>query len=162
MILTIAKIIWLMMPAYFSTITPVIVTQLNFLNYPIDFKKKIFGKRIFGKNKTWRGLFFGTAIGILTAFIQFNLTNKFQFFAEISMLDYSNFLLIGFLLGFGGLFGDLIKSFIKRQLKIKPGISWFPFDQVDYSIGAIGCLAFYTVLPLDFIILTILVLVCTD
>ena len=153
----IAKIIWLMMPAYFSTMMPVFVSRLNFLNHPVDFNKKLFIRTIFGKNKTWRGIIFGTLIGLIVAFVQFLLLKQFTIFSEIVFLDYSNFLIIGFLIGFGGLLGDLFKSFIKRQLSIRSGKFWFPFDQIDYSIGALICFSFYKILPLNFIVLAIVV-----
>ncbi len=107
-------------------------------NTPIDFGKKINGKPIFGKNKTYKGLIFGTFVGIFISFIQF-LLFKLDVFREISFLNYTfkNFYIIGFLLGFGALFGDLVESFFKRRVGIKPGKSWVPFDQIDYVLGAI-------------------------
>jgi CDP-diglyceride synthetase len=33
--------------------------------------------------------------------------------------------------------GDAVKSFFKRRLGITPGKSWFPFDQLDFVLGAI-------------------------
>jgi CDP-2,3-bis-(O-geranylgeranyl)-sn-glycerol synthase len=55
-----------------------------------------------------------------------------------SLIDYSQYtVLFGFLLGFGALFGDLIESFFKRRLNIKPGKPFIPFDQLDLAIGAI-------------------------
>ena len=46
-------------------------------------------------------------------------------------------IILGPLLGFGALFGDSVESFIKRQMGIKPGRSWFPFDQLDYIFGGL-------------------------
>ena len=40
-------------------------------------------------------------------------------------------------MGFGALFGDALKSFFKRQIGIRPGHSWMPFDQVDWIVGAV-------------------------
>jgi len=34
------------------------------------------------------------------------------------------------------LIGDSVKSFFKRRLGRKPGSAWFPFDQVDFILGA--------------------------
>jgi CDP-2,3-bis-(O-geranylgeranyl)-sn-glycerol synthase len=53
---------------------------------------------------------------------------------------------LGFLLAFGALAGDAIKSFAKRRVGhmsggkatgIPSGKSWFPFDQIDYIVGAL-------------------------
>ena len=62
---------------------------------------------------------------------------QFSLFRIISFTDYSNWLTIGFLLGFGALFGDSVKSFFKRRLSIKPGRPFIPLDQLDYSIGSL-------------------------
>jgi CDP-2,3-bis-(O-geranylgeranyl)-sn-glycerol synthase len=40
-------------------------------------------------------------------------------------------------MGSGAILGDLIKSFFKRRIGIKPGEKWIFFDQVDYAIGAL-------------------------
>ena len=51
--------------------------------------------------------------------------------------------ILGFLLGFGALAGDAIKSFFKRALNIAPGKPWFPFDQLDSVLGALLSAALY-------------------
>ena len=61
------------------------------------------------------------------------------------------------MLGFGALFGDSVKSFFKRQLNIKPGKSWIPFDQVDWIIGAILFSIFYVALSLYDVIFAIII-----
>ena len=40
-------------------------------------------------------------------------------------------------MGFGAIFGDLVKSLIKRRLNYEPGKRFIPFDQTDFVIGAI-------------------------
>ena len=127
---------YFMLPAYFANMAPIIVKKLNFLNFPIDFDKKIKNKPIFGKNKTFRGLIFGALFGIIIAFIQHTFY-KNNIFNELTFVDYSNWLLIGFLLGFGAIFGDLVKSFFKRRLSYQPGKPFVPFDQTDFVFGAI-------------------------
>lgn len=125
---------YFMLPAFAANISPVFFTKLKFLDYPLDFNKKIFGKPIFGKNKTWRGLVFGTIIAGLVFYIQKLL---FPVLREISIIDYSNVsILLGFLLGLGAFIGDAIESFVKRQLNKKPGSPFIPFDQLDFLIGA--------------------------
>ena len=53
-------------------------------------------------------------------------------------IDYANIniWLVGPLFAIGALGGDAIKSFIKRRVGIAAGQSWFPWDQIDYVIGA--------------------------
>ncbi len=48
-----------------------------------------------------------------------------------------NILLLGFLFAVGALGFDAIKSFFKRQIGVKPGGVWFPFDQIDYIVGGL-------------------------
>jgi len=133
----ILKCIYLMLPAYFANMAPVLSHKINFLNYPVDFNKKFMGKPIFGSHKTWRGLFFGRIAGILVAYVQHLLQYNYPFFASLSFFYYYNWLAIGFLLGFGALCGDLVKSFFKRRVGIKPGARFIPWDQIDYSIGSL-------------------------
>jgi CDP-2,3-bis-(O-geranylgeranyl)-sn-glycerol synthase len=107
---------------------------------PIDGGRTFRGKRIFGDHKTVRGLMAGTLFGFLTTALQMFLFNNFSFFESVSgSVDYSSptVLLMGAALGFGALAGDAIKSFFKRQFSVPSGQSWFPFDQIDYIIGAI-------------------------
>lgn len=131
----ILKCLYLMLPAYFANMAPVIVKKINLFNFPIDFNKQFKNKPIFGKNKTYRGLIFGVAFGIIITYIQF-LLYKSEFFRSISFLDYQNWLLLGLLMSLGALAGDLTKSFFKRRLGIKPGDKFVPFDQIDFVVAA--------------------------
>ena len=132
----ILKCFYLMLPAYFANMAPVMVKNIDLFNFPIDFNKKINNKPVLGKNKTYRGLIFGIIFAIIVAYLQFLLYNK-GFFAGISFIDYQNWLLLGFLIGLGALTGDLVKSFFKRRLGINPGEKFIPFDQTDFVIGAL-------------------------
>jgi CDP-2,3-bis-(O-geranylgeranyl)-sn-glycerol synthase len=127
-----------MLPAYFSNMAPVFFRKsFHFLNFPLDFNKTFKNKPILGKNKTFRGLIFGIIFALLIGYLQFYLY-QFEFFKNISFINYNlEWIDISFLLGFGALFGDAVKSFFKRQLTISPGDPFVPFDQIDYSIGAL-------------------------
>ena len=50
------------------------------------------------------------------------------------------------LAGFGTGLGDLVKSFFKRRIGIKPGGVWPVFDQVDYILGFL-VLTYWVVFP---------------
>jgi|TARA_Y100000310_G_scaffold44012_4_gene41084 CDP-2,3-bis-(O-geranylgeranyl)-sn-glycerol synthase len=125
-----------MLPAYFANMAPVIVKKINFLKNPIDFGKTINNMPVFGKNKTFRGLFFGVLFAVVITYIQFILNDN-GIFLSLAIADYSNWLLIGLLMGFGAIIGDLAESFVKRRLSFKSGGSFFPFDQIDFVIGAL-------------------------
>ncbi len=129
------KCFYLMLPAYFANMAPVIAKKINFLAIPVDFNKKINNRPLFGKNKTKRGFVFGILSAIIVAYVQHELYEN-PYFGSISFIDYSNWLLFGFLMGFGALTGDLAKSFFKRGMGIKPGGRFIPFDQTDFVIGA--------------------------
>lgn len=127
-----------MLPAYFGNMAPVLAGGvLKKLAHPIDFNKTFRGKPIFGTHKTFRGLIMASLFGIIIFALQ-KLLYQFPFFQKISLIDYSNYtLLVGFLLGFGAIIGDLVKSFFKRQFNHKAGTPWIPFDQTDYVVGAL-------------------------
>ena len=134
------------LPAYFTNMTPPLIRRaglFNFLDKPVDFGRyppaALFkdGYTVLGKNKSWRGVIFGSIIGILVAGLQLWLY-RFSFIKEISFFDYSeiNILAFGFLISAGAVFGDLLFAFIKRRLKMEPGQRFIPLDQTNYVIGA--------------------------
>jgi len=62
-------------------------------------------------------------------------------------------------MGAGALVGDLIKSFFKRKLKIDEGNAWFPFDQIDWIIGAyVFSFPLFNLYELVFLLMTGIVL----
>lgn len=107
-------------PAYCANAVPVIAGGGS----PMDFGKNFFdGKRIFGKNKTFRGFFFGLAVGIAVGLVEWVLFDYPFLFSLLSPL--------------GALLGDLTGAFLKRRLGIAPGGLLPIVDQVDFVIGAI-------------------------
>jgi len=107
-------------PAYCANAVPVIVGG----GPPLDFGKKFFdGKPIFGKNKTFRGFFFGMAIGVTVGLVESILFGYPLLFSVFSPL--------------GALMGDLAGAFLKRRLGIAPGDLLPIIDQVDFVVGAI-------------------------
>lgn len=110
----------LIFPAYCANAAPVLAGG----GLPLDFGKNfVDGRRVFGKNKTFRGFFFGLAIGVLVG-----LTENFLF-------GYP--LLFSVLSPLGALMGDLAGAFLKRRLDIAPGGLLPIVDQVDFVVGAI-------------------------
>ena len=110
----------LIFPAYCANAAPVLAGG----GLPLDFGKNfVDGRRVFGKNKTFRGFFFGLAIGVLVG-----LTENFLF-------GYP--LLFSVLSPLGALMGDLAGAFLKRRLDIAPGGVLPIVDQIDFVVGAI-------------------------
>lgn len=135
----ILEALYFFLPAYLANMAPVFAAKV-FKNFdkPLDFGMQLGGKPVFGKNKTWRGMFAGIVIAIATVYMQSWLVN-YEFFQSISILDYSNYNLetVGFLFGAGALIGDAIKSFFKRRVGIASGEKWFGFDQLDFVVGGL-------------------------
>ena len=107
-------------PAYCANAVPVIAGG----GRPMDFGRNFFdGKRIFGKNKTFRGFFFGLAVGVAVGLVECVFFDHPFLFSVLSPL--------------GALLGDLTGAFLKRRLGIAPGGLLPIVDQVDFVIGAI-------------------------
>lgn len=156
----ILKALWFFLPGGLANMAPVIFKKINFLNYPVDFGKQINGKSILGSHKTFRGYFFGILLASIVAWVQKLLFIKFDAIKDITILPYNelNPWLIGFLMGFGALFGDSAKSFLKRQLGVKPGDKFIPWDQIDFIIGFLLFISFVYV-PSASIVLSIILIV---
>lgn len=122
----IAKSFWFILPAYIANMSPYAVRKINFLSQPIS-------EKYLGSNKTWRGFLFAVFIATIVACLQ----SLVPIPKEFLIYDYSNPIMFGALLGLGAMTGDLIKSFFKRRIGIAPGKSWFPFDQLDFILGAL-------------------------
>ncbi len=142
------------LPAGVANTTPVIIAKLPVLknfNYPLDFYKSFKGTRVFGDHKTIRGLVAGILAGTVSVYIETAIYNNSSLIQKASPINYTTMepLLLGFLLSFGALAGDFMKSFFKRRANIMPGKTWIPFDQIDYILG--GILFSYVYIQLDFV-----------
>lgn len=119
-VLLIVEALKFIFPAYCANAVPVIAGG----GQPMDFGKNFFdGKPVFGKNKTFRGFFFGFAVGVMVGL------------AEWVVFDYP--FLFSVLSPLGALCGDLAGAFLKRRLGIAPGDLLPVVDQVDFVVGAI-------------------------
>lgn len=143
--------LWFFAPAGLANVCAFASGKIRFLrpfHYPVDFGLRFRNKRIFGSHKTIRGFVIGIIAAIIGVYLQVFFYNLFPWQQKIFPISYNviNPIALGFLLGFGALAGDAVKSFFKRQRGIQPGRSWFPYDQVDYILGGIFFTWFY--LPL--------------
>lgn len=130
------------LPAGIANMFPVFAARLPGLrewNSPMDLGASWRGTRLLGSHKTIRGLITGILAAIVTTIIIFQFTDL-----GIS----ANPVVLGFLLGAGSLVGDAVKSFFKRQSGVPSGRAWFPFDQIDYILGAMAFTFFYVPLSL--------------
>lgn len=125
-LLYLLKLVVFIAPSYAASIAPVLAAKtkmIEFLNIPVDLSSGLFGS-----HKTIRGYVVGIFCGTFFAVY-------INYFTNFWTLEQA--LLLGFLVSFGSLLGDTIKSFFKRRTGIPPGSDWFPFDQLDYVIGAL-------------------------
>ncbi|MCI0390482.1 MAG: CDP-archaeol synthase [Acidobacteria bacterium] len=120
--------------------------SLAFLCRPVDRRQSLHGKRIFGDNKTYRGIVvvgLGTAIGFG---LQSLFLHQIASIRSIELFDYSFFksLALGLAVGVAAMLSELPNSFIKRRLGIAPGTAakgwkgliFYVYDQIDLLLGA--------------------------
>ena len=138
---------------------------------PIDFGKNfVDGKRLFGDNKTWKGMLgyiiFNTLFSALWGFACMGGALKdLNFFYQYHENTIPFNLLIGVLLGLGYSIFELPNSFLKRRLDITPGKSisgfWKVFfvflDQADSVFGVALVVWFFY--PLGILLYLLYVLV---
>ena len=134
--------IYFFLPAFIANAFPPLANTfniLNGLNKPIDGGRMIKGMPVFGSHKTWRGvvleLIICTLLVQLLVFIdnQYNLNLYKTIGLDTNGL---NTWLFGILMSLGIIAGDVGFAFIKRRLRLKPGVAFIPFDQTNYVIGA--------------------------
>lgn len=134
--------LWFFIPAGVANMAPVPVAKMPVLkkfNTPLDFGATLGGRRIFGANKTWRGLVAGIIAATIALGVQQWLVQKYGWFASSAdEIDYLKLpvLLLGPAFAIGALGGDAVKSFLKRRKDLAPGSVWLPYDLIDHIVGA--------------------------
>jgi CDP-2,3-bis-(O-geranylgeranyl)-sn-glycerol synthase len=106
-------------PAYAANGAPVLFGG----EAPLDFRRKVSGKRIFGDNKTIRGTLSSMLAGIAVGIIEYPFL---PFMVGVAILS-----------SIGANIGDLLGSFIKRRVGTKPGTSIPLLDQYGFLILAL-------------------------
>lgn len=132
------QLIYYFIPAYLANGSPPILAKLPFLrkwNAPVDYGRTWRGRRILGSHKTWRGVLGGVLLGGLTFLFQkYALPGIVVPFVPYAALPWWT----GFLLAFGAIvLGDMGESFLKRRVGHAPGKRWIPWDQIDFTLGAL-------------------------
>jgi CDP-archaeol synthase len=137
---------------------------LSFLCRPIDRERKFRGKRIFGDNKTYRGVVvvsLGTAIGFG---LQSLLLHRIDSVRSVELFDYAFFksVAVGVAVGVAAMLSELPNSFIKRQFEIAPGTAakgwkaliFYVYDQIDFLLGAWLVLAIVVPITIERVLLS--------
>jgi len=115
-IMWMAQTIYIYLPAYLANATPVIFRGGG----PLDGGRTwVDGQPLLGSHKTVRGTISGLAVGVAVGVIQLQP-------------------LRGALLSVGAIGGDLIVSFVKRRLRMKPGAMFPVADQMGFIVLAVA------------------------
>ena len=146
---------------YITLMSPILAGILNMvwcksqilkrLAIPIDGNKNfIDGKRIFGDNKTWKGLIGYIILNVFMACLWglicgITKIEQYNFFYANHVNTFTYNIALGILLGLAYALCELPNSFIKRRLNILPGktsqgtkkIFFIILDQADSVIGCV-------------------------
>lgn len=139
-------------PLLFAGVLAAVVIKWDLLAWsrrPIDGGLAVRGKRLFGDNKTWRGLLVAVVGSAVFAVLQARCplaALDVRTLTDWTLTDWDGVpaALFGALMGLGAVLGELPNSFTKRQLGIGPGkstkgplsILFYVLDQVDLLFGA--------------------------
>jgi CDP-archaeol synthase len=119
---------------------------LAFLSRPIDRGRKFRGKRVFGDNKTYRGVVVVTLGTVIGFGLQSLFLHRIASVRSVELFDYAFFksLAVGAGVGVAAMLSELPNSFIKRRFEIAPGtaagglkgVIFYIYDQIDFLLGA--------------------------
>lgn len=138
----VASVLYLFAPLIVASLLAGIVMHFDLLpslRRPIDAGGTLYGRRLLGEHKTWRGVVIAV-IGCIggVALQKYALSNHI---GAIALVEYRgvNVALFGAAMGAGAMLGEFPNSFVKRQLGIDPGKTgrglarglFYLWDQVD-------------------------------
>jgi CDP-2,3-bis-(O-geranylgeranyl)-sn-glycerol synthase len=160
--MTLLESFWLILPAIAGGAAHIAVIKLGLLpaltRVPLDLGLRLRGRRVFGDNKTLRGL-----LVMPTATALFSMLQGAPGVAGVDPLAW------GLALGCGYILGELPNSFVKRQLGVAPGAAargtlggvFWVVDQLDGLLGALLLMRLLWVPPADvvasLVLLTLLI-----
>lgn len=153
-LLAMGQATWLFAPLMFSAVVSAVVIERDLLRWarrPIDGGAELGGRRLFGDNKTWRGVI--TAVVCSAAFAAFQEHVVGDAVGDLLAVDWATVpaTLFGGLMGLGAMLGELPNSFVKRRIDIPPGKTttgplsslFYVWDQVDLLLGAWACIGWW-------------------
>ncbi len=137
-VLIIIQAFWAMLPAYVAGPVAVLTGGGPPMDGGRNWKD---GKRILGDGKTWRGLAGGTIggigiAGILSVIVRGAGNNDLTDFLMPNWETNLSWIFVGFMMGFGSLFGDFVKSFFKRRSGKERGSKSPVIDMYDFILGS--------------------------
>jgi len=156
----IVQILYLILPLLVAGAVHAPVIKKNLLRglaRPLDFGRSFRGTRVFGDNKTWRGVLLMSTVAVGVVLGQ-SLLYPYEPFRSLSIVDYSetSWIALGLALGLSYSLSELPNSFCKRRLGIPPGgvsrrraTAQYVVDQADSAIGGTLALAVFIGLGWD-------------
>jgi CDP-archaeol synthase len=133
---------------------------------PMDAGLTFRGRRLFGDNKTWRGLACSLIGCMMMVAVQRYLIGDRA--GDLAVIDYAHVpvFTLGTALGAGAILGELPNSFLKRQLDIPPGenaggalgVAFYVFDQVDLLAVTWPLLLFWVRPEWSFVLISVAVI----
>jgi CDP-2,3-bis-(O-geranylgeranyl)-sn-glycerol synthase len=143
------RALWLVAPVVLAGAVHSIVIHRDLLPRlarPLDGGRMFRGRRLFGANKTWRGVIVMSATSAVAAAA---LTPRFVD-VPVRVAGPAGFALLGLTLGLAYSLAELPNSFVKRRLGIAPGAqtagrrtTQFVLDQLDSVVGVVAVLAIF-------------------
>lgn len=146
----ILQILVFAIPVTLAAILHMLAVRFNLfasLKIPLDFGGTYRGHRIFGNNKTYRGVVLMMLLSILGVYFLQGLCALFPSVNELNILQFNSYpgYLLGMLFGLGYTLAELPNSFLKRQAGIAEGKRGTVFnillDQLDSVVGCLLLLA---------------------
>lgn len=157
---TLVEGLWIILPAYAANgLAPLI--KFKKTRHPIDANRSFFGKPLFGQGKSWEGLVLGIFVAVVIAlveqaafpFLPWHLSEAQGVTLHIVPMS----ALLGFVLGFGAMIGDISGSFIKRRLGFERGRPFPLLDQDDFVVGAFAFASLIVTIEGSWVILYLII-----
>ena len=128
MIQLILELLFVASPVILAAIFHMIVVRYNWISettYPLDHKLKFRAHRIFGENKTYRGVIVMILASIVFTYLYAFLVSRSFSLSALNLLDFEHYspIIYGIIYGLGYVVGELPNSFAKRQFGITEGKS---------------------------------------
>ena len=151
-IYTFVEAVWILWPAYGANGLCMLARGKR----SIDGGRMWRGKQIFGPGKTWEGLLFGVFIGALVGTLQMIAYPFLPWeLSPIALVLVPMTPLLGAVIGFGAMLGDIGGSFVKRRLNIARGKPAPVFDQLDFIAGMLIVLALVYPLKWEWVVILV-------
>jgi hypothetical protein len=164
------RIAYLFLPLMGGAFLVGVCTRFNWmpeLAWPVDRGLTIRGHRLFGDNKTFRGVLAGTLGTALAMVLQGRVFHLLGGARALEYVDYSRLplLRLGLLLGLTRMLSELPNSYAKRQLDIPPGhlaqgywaAVFYVLDHLDYLPGSWYVLAGFVMVTVSRVLVSTLV-----